>query len=386
MPCTVAGRPTCGQFRQAAEQRGRQLSGVSEGLSSFARHARLGRGGRRAARVGVRVRCVTEFSTGLTLTNAPADITAGPDGKLWFTEQGLLPARRQHHDRTGDITEYPVGLLQDPGRDRRRPRRRALVHRARPDRRDRAASTPATGDIVTSTRCSIRHRPDRHHRRRRRQPLVRRARRAARSAAWRTDGQRHRVRRRPVRRRHAQRRHRPAPTARSGSRSSTTAAMARPHRDSRKHQPPRTPTTATSATSPRASPARRTRSSPPPTASSTSPSPTTPPRIGRIKTDGTIKEYRTGLTADSAPVGIAEGGDEALWFTAGASPGRIGRLVTEDARVHRVRGRHPEPRPARRRRPGRHHARPRRQHLVHRERPRRPHRPHDRPAARRAAT
>jgi hypothetical protein len=26
---------------------------------------------------------VTEFSTGLTVANAPADITTGPDGNLW---------------------------------------------------------------------------------------------------------------------------------------------------------------------------------------------------------------------------------------------------------------------------------------------------------------
>jgi hypothetical protein len=32
---------------------------------------------------------VTEFSTGLTVANAPADITTGPDGNLWFTEQGI---------------------------------------------------------------------------------------------------------------------------------------------------------------------------------------------------------------------------------------------------------------------------------------------------------
>jgi streptogramin lyase len=51
-----------------------------------------------------------------------------------------------------------------------------------------------------------------------------------------------------------------------------------------------------------------------------------PAAIGRIKTDGEIKEYTTGLTADSGPTGITEGGDAALWFAAGASPGRIGRL------------------------------------------------------------
>jgi len=51
-----------------------------------------------------------------------------------------------------------------------------------------------------------------------------------------------------------------------------------------------------------------------------------PAAIGRIKTDGNIKEYRTGLTADSAPAGLAEGDKGMLWFTGGASPGRIGRM------------------------------------------------------------
>ena len=48
--------------------------------------------------------------------------------------------------------------------------------------------------------------------------------------------------------------------------------------------------------------------------------------MGRIKTDGKIEEYRTGLTANAAPGAITEGGDGALWFTEGASPGRLGRL------------------------------------------------------------
>jgi streptogramin lyase len=51
-----------------------------------------------------------------------------------------------------------------------------------------------------------------------------------------------------------------------------------------------------------------------------------PAAIGRIKTDGAIREYRTGLTADSAPGGLAEGNKGTLWFTGAASPGRIGRM------------------------------------------------------------
>ena len=52
------------------------------------------------------------------------------------------------------------------------------------------------------------------------------------------------------------------------------------------------------------------------------------------------------------------------------APGRIGRLVTKKHEFTEFAGGTAEPRPARRRRPRRHHARPRRQHLVHRERPR----------------
>jgi streptogramin lyase len=51
-----------------------------------------------------------------------------------------------------------------------------------------------------------------------------------------------------------------------------------------------------------------------------------PGRIGRIKTDGRIEQYTSGLTANARPGDIAEGGDGALWFTEAASPGRVGRL------------------------------------------------------------
>ena len=57
---------------------------------------------------------VTEFSTGLTALNAPADIAPGPDGNLWFTEQGLLPGVGKITP-AGTITEYPAALLTVPG-------------------------------------------------------------------------------------------------------------------------------------------------------------------------------------------------------------------------------------------------------------------------------
>jgi streptogramin lyase len=49
---------------------------------------------------------VREFSTGLTVANAPADITTAPDGNLWFTEQGLLPGIGRITP-AGDVTATP---------------------------------------------------------------------------------------------------------------------------------------------------------------------------------------------------------------------------------------------------------------------------------------
>ena len=193
---------------------------------------------------------VTEFSTGLTLTNAPADITAGPDGKLWFTEQGLLPGVGSIDPATGDIDEYSTGLLNVPG--------------------DIVGGTDGGVWFTTQARQRVDrahrpgHRRHRHargadrlrrdgpRRRRRRQPLVRRGRQGQARPHGPPTASRHRVRRRPVRRRDAQgrgrrprrlglvhgrarRRH-----ARRRARARSTASAAS------------TPPTATSATSPRA--------------------------------------------------------------------------------------------------------------------------------------
>jgi streptogramin lyase len=51
-----------------------------------------------------------------------------------------------------------------------------------------------------------------------------------------------------------------------------------------------------------------------------------PGSIRSITTSGGIETYRAGVTAGSRPAGIAEGGDAALWFTASATVGRLGRL------------------------------------------------------------
>ncbi len=51
-----------------------------------------------------------------------------------------------------------------------------------------------------------------------------------------------------------------------------------------------------------------------------------PATIGRVKTDGAIKEYRSGLDPDTAPGVIAQGSDGNLWFAGAANPGRVGRM------------------------------------------------------------
>ncbi|MEA2132555.1 MAG: virginiamycin lyase [Solirubrobacteraceae bacterium] len=56
-------------------------------------------------------------------------------------------------------------------------------------------------------------------------------------------------------------------------------------------------------------------------------------RIGQMKTDGNVEEYTTGLTPDASPGGIAEGGDGALWFTEGTNPGRLGRLWPDSEQI-----------------------------------------------------
>jgi hypothetical protein len=76
---------------------------------------------------------VTEFATGLTPGGEPADIATGPDGNLWFTEQGLVGGIGRITP-AGDITEYVAGLTPGfslghiPSHIHRRVRRRALVH------------------------------------------------------------------------------------------------------------------------------------------------------------------------------------------------------------------------------------------------------------------
>ena len=105
MPCTLAGLRHAASFvkpRSSAADKypvsrrvsRRSLATLASLVAVFALPASVG---------DHAVASVTEFSTGLTLTNAPADITAGPDGNLWFTEQGLLPGIGSIDHGTGDI-------------------------------------------------------------------------------------------------------------------------------------------------------------------------------------------------------------------------------------------------------------------------------------------
>jgi streptogramin lyase len=59
---------------------------------------------------------ITEFSTGLSLHSAPQDLVSGPDGNLWFTDDGN-PAAVGRITPSGAITEFSEGLTDasDPG-------------------------------------------------------------------------------------------------------------------------------------------------------------------------------------------------------------------------------------------------------------------------------
>jgi streptogramin lyase len=50
---------------------------------------------------------VTEFSAGLSHDSAPADITPGPDGKLWFTAKDAVGSITV----SGAISEYKAGTV-----------------------------------------------------------------------------------------------------------------------------------------------------------------------------------------------------------------------------------------------------------------------------------
>ena len=125
---------TCGQDLQAARQRGRQVSGVSEGLSSFVRHARLGRGGPRAARARF------------------GDHPATAHHRVRAADAGQ-PARRHHRRARRQPVVHAGG---------RHPRHRACDDercvrrvRRRPSRRDATTSSPGPGGAPLVHRAGV---------------------------------------------------------------------------------------------------------------------------------------------------------------------------------------------------------------------------------------
>ena len=71
---------------------------------------------------------ITEFSTGITAGAKPAGITAGPDGNLWFTEQ--LGNRIGRITPLGVVTEFSAGITAGatPSGHHGRPRWQPVVH------------------------------------------------------------------------------------------------------------------------------------------------------------------------------------------------------------------------------------------------------------------
>ena len=95
---------------------------------------------------------ITEFAP-LTLANAPGDITAGPDGNLWFTEEGVLPGIGKITTSGDDhrvLRRPDLRLLaaDDAQGHHRGPRRQALVHGAGVTADGVARLDPSTGDVT----------------------------------------------------------------------------------------------------------------------------------------------------------------------------------------------------------------------------------------------
>lgn len=63
-----------------------------------------------------------------------------------------------------------------------------------------------------------------------------------------------------------------------------------------------------------------------------------PGASARVRTSGRVDEYTAGLTPGQRPTGIAEGGDGALWFTTSADPGRIGRFSPDTKAITELSG------------------------------------------------
>jgi streptogramin lyase len=257
---------------------------------------------------------ITGFSTGLTVANAPADITEGPDGNLWFTTQGILPGVGRITP-TGSITEYPVALLNTPGDItagpdgalwftqrglsdaivRVDPADGTMDEHPLPGGTDPTAITLGSDGnlwfIESGTKKLGRLKPDGSHDEFH----------AGLSGSDTLND---------------------ITTGPDGQLWVTIAADGNDRIESFSPNNPEDP--CFWATGLTGAPNKIVAAADGRLYFTISDDPAA---IGRIKTDGTITEYRSGLIADSRPVGIAEGGDRALWFTGAASPGRIGRMA-----------------------------------------------------------
>jgi streptogramin lyase len=65
-----------------------------------------------ASAVAVPVGTITEFSKGISAKAEPIGVTAGPDGNLWFTEEGYetTPGAIGRMTPAGAVTEFRSGL------------------------------------------------------------------------------------------------------------------------------------------------------------------------------------------------------------------------------------------------------------------------------------
>ena len=58
---------------------------------------------------------VTEFSTGITPNSVPSQITAGPEGDLWFTERAeLVSTNIGRITPAGEVTQFPILAFSEP--------------------------------------------------------------------------------------------------------------------------------------------------------------------------------------------------------------------------------------------------------------------------------
>ena len=265
-----------------------KLSGATEGHSPPHRCARLCGGHRSPARVRVRRRHGVHDRP---RRGQHAGRHRRRPGRRPLVHRARPAARdRPHHDQRRHHA-VPGQPAPGAGRDHGRPRRRAVVHRARPDRADRPPRPRGRRHHVHVAR--PRHDPDRDHRRQGRRALLRHEGHGQ-DRPHHDRGRGHRVRRPALRRRHAQRRRRRPGRRHLVHRRARAAHRRRPHLGRREDRPP--------LPRRRQRPALRRRphqhAAEPDHAASDGKLYFTesddPAGIGRIKTDGSIKEYRTG--------------------------------------------------------------------------------------------